>query len=210
MNKEWAPDFFLVAHDEFTGKLLVHKNLLGCGLAASQLAELLATEQLTLDNGLVVTIDAGRPTSGTGAFVMDTIAEQTAHHGVRAWIQNLGEALCELVAQQLVEDGILRQERMGLRRSERYPAKDLLRAAGPRILLESVIADPTKVELGTAWMIALVCTLQVEQRVFGPTADRGATRELAEAIGPKLPTHLQAILEGCRAAGEGVPLTIKR
>ena len=57
MKTGWAPDFFLVAHDEFTGKLLVNKNLLGCGLAASQLAELVATEQLTLDNGLVVTIE---------------------------------------------------------------------------------------------------------------------------------------------------------
>lgn len=209
MKTGWAPDFFLVAHDEFTGKLLVNKNLLGCGLAASQLAELVATEQLTLDSGLVVTIDDG-PRAGTGAFVMDTIAEQTTNHGVRAWIQNLAEVLCELVARQLMDNGVIRMERAGVRRSERYPADDLLRAAGPRVSLESVIADPRRMELATAWMVALVCTLQIEQRVLGPTADRGAARELAEVVVPKLPAHLQAILEGCRATGEGVALTIKR
>jgi Golgi phosphoprotein 3 (GPP34) len=206
----WASDFFLVANDEFTGKLLVNKNLLACGLAASQLAELVATEQVTLDDGLVVVIDDDGPRSGVGAFVMSTIAEQTTNHGVRSWIQNLGEVLCELVARQLVEDGVLRRERTGVRRSERYPAVDLLRAARPRIWVESAIADPRKMELATAWLVALICVLQVEQRVLGPTTDRAAARELGEAIVPKLPGHLQTVLEGCRATGESVALTIKR
>ena len=209
MKTGWAPDFFLVANDEFTGKLLVNKNLLACGLAASQLAELVATEQVTLDNGLVVAIDDG-PQSGAGAFVMSTIAEQTTNHGVRAWIQNLGEVLCELVARQLVEDGVLRRELTGVRRSERYPAHDLLRAARPRIWLESAVADPRKMELATAWLVTLIYILQIEQRVLGPTADRAAVRELGEAILPQLPSHLQTVLEGCRASGEGVALTIKR
>ena len=86
MEAGWAADFFLLAHDEFTGKLLVSKGLLGCGLAASQLAELVAVEQLTVDDGYVVTIDDG-PSSGVAAFVMDTIAEQAVSHPARAWIE---------------------------------------------------------------------------------------------------------------------------
>ena len=209
MNSAWATNFFLVAHDEFTGKLLVHRNLLACGLAASQIAELVATERLTLDNGLVVIID-DRPTSGLTDFVMGTIAEQASNHGVRAWIENLGEVLTELVARQLIDDGVLRQERAGVRRSERYPAADLLRAANPRIALESSIADPKRMELSTAWMLTLVCTLRIEQRVLGPTADRSAARELAAAIDPRLPATLRTVLDGCRASGEAVAFTIKR
>ena len=51
MKTGWAPDFFLVAHDEFTGKLLVNKNLLVCGLAASQLGTVYLNRVFTVRRG---------------------------------------------------------------------------------------------------------------------------------------------------------------
>src|SRR5688572_10004173 len=49
MERPWvAADLFLIAHDEFSGKLRISRTLLACGLAGAQLAE------LVMDGGLIV------------------------------------------------------------------------------------------------------------------------------------------------------------
>lgn len=209
-----APRVFLIAHDEFTGKLRISPELLRCGLVAAQLGELVIAGRLGITNGRVVVADG---TVGTGAntivaYMMDSIARQGTSHPVRTWTSHLGDPLYELVARELVAQGTLRRESgRGLvrQRPDRFPATDLLSAAAPRLRLEHMLRTPREMDLLGGFTAALVWTLGVD-RVLDPDLDRVAARTLVDEITANLPIGLAEVLTGVKAAVAAVSLTIRR
>ena len=75
-----------------------------------------------------------------------------------AWTENLGEPLHEMIVTELVEDGVIRRESggFGRRRTERYPALNLLSAAAPKARIERMITAPLELDLAGAFTIAMV------------------------------------------------------
>ena len=149
-HAEYAPNLFLVAHDSFTGRMEVSRELVLCGLVASEVAHLIVERRLGLADDRIVV-----PTSGTAPvdsadptgrevddYVVTSVRQQSSSHTVRVWAESLGEVLYGLIADDLVEQGIVRRERRRLvtrRGADRFPAVDLLRASGPRLRRCTVI-----------------------------------------------------------------------
>src|SRR5215213_3200633 len=58
MDRHWlAADFFLIAHDEFSGKLRISLELLCCGLVGGQLADLIVANRLAVQGGRLLVTD---------------------------------------------------------------------------------------------------------------------------------------------------------
>ena len=208
-----AADFFLIAHDEFSGKLRISPDLLGCGLVGAQLAELIMANRLSVEGGRVLVTEVRGDCDEVGAYIAESISRQTTTHSVRVWIDTFREVLYELVARRLVDEGVVRREQGGRqlmrRRPDRFPATDLLAAARPRLRLEHMLRTPQEFDLPGAIIAVLVGAVGAET-VLDPEIDRNATRELLTRLEENLPEDVRSLVEGVRAAVAAVSLTIRR
>ena len=208
-----AADFFLIAHDEFSGKLRISPDLLGCGLVGAQLAELIMANRIAVEGGRVLVTEVRGGGDEVGAYVLESISRQTSTHSVRVWVDTFGEVLYELVARRLVDEGVVRREQGGRqlmrRRPDRFPATDLLAAARPRLHLEHMLRTPQEFDLPGAVIAVLVGAVGAET-VLDPEIDRTVIRELLTRLEENLPTDVRALVEGVRAAVSAVSLTVRR
>jgi Golgi phosphoprotein 3 (GPP34) len=215
MDRHWlAADFFLIAHDEFSGKLRISPDLLCCGLVGGQLADLIVANRLAVEGGRVlVTDDRSEARDEVGDYVVESISRQTSTHSVRVWVETLQEVLYELIGRRLINDGVVRREQGGRqlmrRRPDRFPATDLLAAARPRLRLEHMLRTPQEFDLPGAILAVLVGAVGVET-VLDPEIDRTAARELTTRLEENFPADLRALIEGVRAAAVAVSLTVRR
>jgi len=213
MGRESMPAaFLLVVHDEFTGRPRCSADLLRCGLVGAQIAELVIAGRLGLAEGKIHPLDAdplgqARPAA---EYAMACVLAQPRQHTVRTWTENLGEQLHEMVVNELLEGGVIRRESggFGRRRTFRYPALDLLRAAGPKARLEQMLASPRELDLAGAFMIAMVWALGIE----GVLDVRAEQRhlDLVERIKARMPVALRELLDGIGQAGAASSLKALR
>ena len=208
-----ATDLFLVAHDEFSGRLRVSADLLGCGLVGALLAELVAADRVVVESGRVLSTDAlADGTDELGDYVVDAIRRQDTTHTVRAWVDVLRDVLPGLVADRLVDEGVVRREEGGRllrRRPDRFPASDLLAASRPRLRLAQMVRSPQEFDLAGAMLAVLLGALGVES-VLEPDLDRYALRDIVHRLEENLPADLRAVFQGVRAAVAAVSLTVRR
>lgn len=208
-----AADFFLIAHDEFSGKLKISRDLLGCGLVAAQFGALIIAGRLGMSDGrVIVRNERGSGQDEIGAFVVKSVQSQHTRHTVRTWTRNLADVLYELVGRRLVDSGLVRREPVRSvlrRRPDRFPAVDLLRAARPRLRLEHMLRNPKDLDLHGAFLAALIWAIGVEN-VLDPGLDRAAAREVVRGITDHLPPELYELLTGAQSAAAAVSLTVRR
>ena len=148
-----------------------------------------------------------------GAYVVETIRQQSSTHSVRVWVETFGEVLPELVGRQLVVEGVIRREQGGRqlmrRRPDRYPATDLLAAARPRLRLEHMLRTPQEFDLSGAVLAVLVGALGIEV-ILDPDLDRATARELIGQLKTHLPADLRDLIEGVETAAAAISLTMRR
>jgi hypothetical protein len=202
---ELAAGFFLIAHDEFSGKLRIARDRLGHGLVAAELAQLLIAGRIAIADGRVVLTDsyASEP-NDVDRYVLDTVQRHQSVRSVRAWVESLAEPLYELIARRLEDLGIVRRESGGglvRRRPDRFPGVDLLTAARPRMRLERMIRSPRELDLPGAFTAILLWTLGAEA-ALDPEIDKNAAREVVQQVNEHLPADLHSVLAGARAAAD--------
>lgn len=209
-----AKRMFLILHNPFTGKPDVGHDLLKCGLVAAELADLILARRLGMENDRIVVADTrGTGSDEIGAFVVDSIQRQSSAHTVRSWVEALADVLYELVARALLEEGVVRREAGGrrlLRRSaDRFPAVDLMRAAGPRLRLEHMLRTPSEREVGNAVLAAIIGALDVE-RVLDVDRDRASVRAAVAQATTSLPIDMRSLVAGVEDSVSAISLIVRR
>ena len=113
-----ADDLYLMAHDENTGRPLIGPRLLGTGLAAALLAELMFDGGLAIHDG---SVGGAAPASGMVMACRAQIADDLARHvhqvvavepqlhPVQVWLEFLACDAVRNVAFRLVQAGYLEQ-----------------------------------------------------------------------------------------------------
>ncbi|MFC4944477.1 GOLPH3/VPS74 family protein [Pseudonocardia sp. GCM10023141] len=209
-----AKRMFLILHNPFTGKSDVGQDLLKCGLVAAELADLIMARRLGMENDRIVVADTrGSGSDEIGAFVVESIQRQTSAHTVRSWVEALADVLFELVARGLVDDGVVRREQGGrklLRRSaDRFPAVDLMRAAGPRLRLEHMLRTPRERDVSGAALAAVLGALEVD-RVLDVDRDRAQVRFAIGECTASLPIDLRNLVAGVEDSVSAISLIVRR
>lgn len=209
-----AESMFLLLHDSFSGRSEVAPELLKCALAAAELAELIMTRRVGINDDRIIVIDS--QDSGAdemSAFVVESIQDQPRPHGVRSWVQVLGDVLYEMVAGRLIESGAVSREQGGrrlLRRTpDRFPSVDLLRAARPRVRLEHMLRSPDDFDPKGATLAAILGALDVVQG-FDIDIDRAALRITFTELTQQLPPDLRGLMTGVEASAATISLTVRR
>src|SRR4029450_6347651 len=128
-------------------------------------------------------------------------------------VETFAEMLPELIARQLVGDGVVRREEGGRqlmrRRPDRYPATDLRAAARPRLRLEHMLRTPQEFDLSGAVLAVLVGALGIES-ILDPELDRAMARGLLARPRTRLPADLRDLIEGTEATAAAISLGTRR
>jgi len=205
-----ADEFFLVGHDEYTGKPQVSGVALDSGLAGAVLGELLLDGRLGVEDGVVVVRERRGIAERVSDAALGDIIKHRDPRPVRGWVEHLRREVRDMVGRRLVEEGLVRRQRTrGLvRTSLRFPARDPLAAASPRVRLRYLLDHPEQVDTPTAVLAALVASTRLEH-VLAVESTRAARETIAE-LARDLPAGLSALAKGVDAAVGTVTLTIRR
>lgn len=196
-----ADEFFLVGHDQYTGKAQVSDAVLDTGLAGAMLGELALSGRLLISEEMLVTVQDARP---TGDRMTDTtvseIVKQRDVYAVRQWVEYLRDHARELVGQRLVEAGLVDQVRSRgmLKQTVRFPARDPLKAAAPEARLRFMLDRPSDLDEPTALLASLVDAAGLEY-VLGVGSNRRIRDELAQMT-MQLKPNLKALVAGVESA----------
>jgi len=196
---------FLILHDPFTGKPQIGHDLLRTGLVAAELAALTMARHIGMENDCIVVAETrGTESDEIDSFVVEGIQRQDSAHTVRSWVDALGETVYDMVARTLLAEGTVRRVQGGRRlvgRSpDRFPALDLMRAAGPRLRLEHMLRTPHERDLAAAVTAAVLGALKVE-RVLDVDRDRATVKASVAAAASALPVDLRSLVAGVEASG---------
>lgn len=195
-----AARLFLILHDSFNGRCAVSPMALRCAVVGAELAELILNRRVTMVDELVVLGATSAPgRDALSAFVVGAIARQPESYGVPTWLAAIGDAVVELVAARLVEAEILARSKSPLRRRDRFPATDLLAAAGPRVRLEYMVREPDECDVAGAACAALVAAVGAGRVLQGSSSRRQLRRGLA-TVAATLPDDLRSLVTSVEVA----------
>ncbi|OZM75834.1 GPP34 family phosphoprotein [Pseudonocardia sp. MH-G8] len=200
-----APRMFLILHDPFTGKALVRATAVRLAVAGAELAELALARP---DRGQLIALENDRVVlAGTrprrldyiSSFVVDSIRNQPEAHPAMTWAAALADHVFDLVVTQLITEGIVQRQQSGLfgRASRRFPAVDLLAAAGPRVRLEHALRSDDALTEETSACVAVLAAVGGERTL---DIDRAARRRLTAAARQALPLDLRSLVTGIEVA----------
>jgi Golgi phosphoprotein 3 GPP34 len=196
-----ADEFFLVGHDQYTGKAQVADAVLDTGLAGAILGELVLFGRLIVNEEMLVTVHDPRP---TGDRMTDTtiqeIVNQRSVHAVRQWVEYLRDHARELVGQRLVDGGVVDrvQTRAVLKQTVRYPARDPIKAAAAEARLRYMLDHPSNLDEPTALLGSLVDAAGLEY-VLGGSSNRDVREQLAQMTALLKP-DARALIVGVQSA----------
>lgn len=208
-----ARKMFLIVHDSFSGKALGPPTLIRYAVVTAGLAELVMQRRLAVDDGRVVMVGDWR---GDGDDVHAVLAAAIGPGGrsiSRSWVEETADAVFAQVVRGLVTDGVVRRELRGglLRRNpvSRFPAADLLSAAGPRVQLEHMLRSPHDLDIVGSTFAAIIDGLHLDGVLDGDV-DRATVRRAAADAVKILPSNLWDLLAAVTTAVEVVTLTFRR
>lgn len=105
-----ADEFYLIAHDDQTGRPRLHGGAINHGLAAALLGELAAAGHITFSLGNLFVLDARPPSDWLQHLVLDRLVAESQHAATRTWLAYLAETAPEQVAQRLFQAGKVRPQ----------------------------------------------------------------------------------------------------
>lgn len=101
-----ADDFFLMVHDDPSGRARLSARILGIGLAAALLGELAVHGAVRVKHGRLRATDAKPPPDQLAASLIQDVRSEPPLP-VRDWLDYLGQDAGEQVARRLAADGLV-------------------------------------------------------------------------------------------------------
>lgn len=136
-----ANDYFLIVHDEQTGKIRIQERVAGIGLASALLGELTLSGNIQIKYGKVAVLHPTPPGDDLAERVLHQIAAEVQHEDMRTWLQFLSQASANRVGARLTSAGIVtpvRKRRLA-GSAVRYISNDLNASGRPAMRLGTQI-----------------------------------------------------------------------
>lgn len=206
-----ADEFFLINHDQLTGKPVLCRDLLGSGLVTALLAELIMEGRLAVNDGRVTLLDPSSHDDQAADFIVTHAATQPRTYPVRTWTEMLDETAYELIARRLLRRGIVRRvrpRRLLGRRRDLFPAARR-EAVEPVLRLHAVVRNPAGVDPHPALSVVLIATAGAEH-VLGMGLDRDRIRKAVAELATGLSPDFTELIAGFAAVVAARLPTLRR
>lgn len=195
-----ADELFLLAHHEYTGKRHTSSELLGVGLAAAALVELVLTNSIVVAQAGTVHRNVAQYSGDpVPDLVLQQIAAQEPHaHPAAQWISYLRDDLHRPVADRLIRDNLLRETKVGLTRQVRYEAIDPLVCAMPRSRMLAFLRTPPSPHQAIDEKVAVLAGLMVGLGMWEavPVLTPEEVRQQTDKVTARLKADLATIVAG--------------
>lgn len=180
-----ADEFFCIAHDDRTGRARCHPRVIGLGLAAGLLGELVLYGRVTVENGAVIVTHRAPPADALAHATLEQLLRQPQHTDVRIWLAFLAETAVESVVHRLGLAGVWRREehrRFGRTRVAYQPV-DANEVAWRAIRLARLLTTPEPIGEPDAVLAGLVTVTGLAHEVlWQPEVREAGTARVAEEV----------------------------
>jgi hypothetical protein len=102
-----ADQFFLIAHEDRTGRSHLHPRATGLGLAAGLIGELMLLGRVRVADGEVRVVSQIPPGDSLAHNVLDLLIAQPQHHELRTWLAFLAQDAADRVGERLQRAGVV-------------------------------------------------------------------------------------------------------
>jgi hypothetical protein len=100
-----ADEFFLIAHEERTGRSRLHPRATALGLAAALIGELMLMGRVRLSDGDLYVVSRNPPTDALAHEVMELLVAQPQHRDLGTWLAFLAQDSAAKVGERLTRAG---------------------------------------------------------------------------------------------------------
>ncbi|MEV4411229.1 GPP34 family phosphoprotein [Catellatospora sp. NPDC049609] len=202
-----ADELFQMGHDEYSGKVRVSVDMLGCGLAAAALGELLLAGTLSVQDGKL----AGWTARQTGDPVTDQVVAQLqrvgAGHALHHWVAHLRPEITELVAYRMAGKGVIRRETSRSftgRVQTRFPASDPTEATRSAVRLGFLLGRPSDFDPQSALLAMLATGVGLD--IVAPSLSGGQVRDRLALLQRSLPADHRDLIRAVDTAVAAIAL----
>lgn len=170
-----ADEFFLIAHDEASGRPRLHRRALSLGLAAGLLGELVFFKCITVRAGRVILAQQRPPHEPLARSVLAQLVAEPDQVEVRTWLAYLGQDARDAVGTRLVRAGVVwrQQSRRLLRQVTTYAAVDASTAAYPAARLFTQLTRREPMPPPDMALAALVAATGLADQIVWADDSRG-------------------------------------
>lgn len=195
-----ANDYFLIAHDEQTGKIRIQERVAGIGLASALLGELALTGNLRVARGKLSVLRGGPPGDDLAERVLHQIGAEIQHEDVRTWLQFLSQGAANRVGDRLTRAGFVRPVRKRRLTGSvvRYVSVDLNVSGRPAMRLNTQIGRGLPATMADAMLTGLVAATGLSRRVWWDS-DSLVSHHVQTTVA-SLPMSLRELLAHTEAA----------
>ena len=100
-----ADQYFLIAHEDRTGRSRLHPRATGLGLAAALISELMLDGHLELIDGDLLIANRQPPGDALSHDILSLLIAQPQHREVRTWLAYLSQDAAVRVGERLIRSG---------------------------------------------------------------------------------------------------------
>jgi hypothetical protein len=102
-----ADQFFLIAHEDRTGRSRLHPRATGLGLAAGLVGELILQRRVGVAHGELGVVNREAPGDVLAHNVLDLLIAQPQHRELRTWLNFLAQDAAVQVGERLLRAGVV-------------------------------------------------------------------------------------------------------
>ena len=210
-----ADQYYLIAHEDRTGRSRLHPRATGLGLAAALLSELVLEGRVGVADGELFIVDRHPPRDALSHDVLDLLSAQSQHTDVRTWLAFLSQDAALRVAERLMRVGavemVTRRRMLGSTQTLYMPntARQRNAAAWASTRIANILVRGMDLNLSDRMLVGLVVATGLTRHVmYGFEMYPHIYHALPSMIA-SLPNDLREIVE-CTEQSVGTALAVGR
>ena len=209
-----ADQYFLIAHEDRTGRSRLHPRATGLGLAAALIGELMLAGRVRIIDGELHVVNRQPPADALGHDILDLLIAQPQHRDVRVWLAFLSQDAAGRVGERLTRFGQVEpvtRRRMLTTQTLYMPnnAEQRNAAAWAPARLANLLMRRLDMSVGDRLLTGLVAATGLTRHVlYDFELHRQALLTVSDVVG-SLPADLRELIEYTEAS-VGSVLTVGR
>jgi Golgi phosphoprotein 3 (GPP34) len=210
-----ADQYFLIAHEDRTGRSRLHPRATGLGLAAALIGELMLAGRLRIIDGDLHIVSRQPPGDALAHDILDLLIAQPRHREVRVWLQFLAQDAAVRVGERLMRLGavepVTRRKMLGSTTTLYMPNNAAQRnaAAWAPARLANLLVRGVPMSVSDRMLAGLIAATGLTRHVlYDYDMHRDAFHSLTDAI-VSLPGDLRELIEYTEST-VGSALTVGR
>jgi hypothetical protein len=209
-----ADQYFLIAHEDRTGRSRLHPRATGLGLAGALIGELILEGRVGIAEGDLIILDRHPPTDALAHDILDLLIAQSRHRDVRTWLAFLSQDSAARVGERLMRLGAVEpvvRRRMLSTQTLYMPnsAEQRNAAAWAPARLANLLVRGIEMSVSDRLLVGIIAATGLTRHVlYDFEMHRHAFQTLPNAV-ESLPSDLRELVE-ITEASVGSVLTVGR